>query len=67
MTNHSNTEDDADGTKRGARRHRRAVDPGRGPEQVWHSTLWEDDDRAWGGAVDEDDERILRERPPHWG
>lgn len=27
---------------------------------------WEDDDRAWGDAGDDDD-RILRERPPHWG
>jgi len=49
------------------RRPRRAVDPGRGPEQVWRNTAWEDDDRAWGGRGEDDDERILRERPPHWG
>lgn len=26
---------------------------------------WEDDDRAWGDGRDDED-RILRERPPHW-
>ena len=55
---------------RGKRRHRRAVDPGRGPEPVWHDAAWEDDPRAWGedaGALEDDsDRRILREKPPHW-
>ncbi|WP_147916141.1 hypothetical protein [Ruania zhangjianzhongii] len=52
------------------RRPRRAVDPGRGPEPVWHGAAWEDDPRAWGDRGEdpdqESDERILRERPPHW-
>ncbi|PWD51951.1 hypothetical protein C8046_16160 [Serinibacter arcticus] len=28
---------------------------------------WEDDDRAWGDGGGDDEDRILRERPPHWG
>lgn len=28
---------------------------------------WEDDDRAWGDGGRDDEDRILRERPPHWG
>jgi len=54
---------------RGTRRHRRAVDPGRGPEPVWHRTAWEDDPRAWGDTDEgesDSDQRILREKPPHW-
>ncbi|WP_022919484.1 hypothetical protein [Ruania albidiflava] len=54
---------------RGKRRHRRAVDPGRGPEPVWHRTAWEDDPRAWGDTDEgesDSDQRILREKPPHW-
>lgn len=48
------------------RRHRRAVDPGNGPEPVWTRHAWEDDPRAWGDDGDASDERILREKPPHW-
>ncbi|HIZ34446.1 MAG TPA: hypothetical protein H9815_01610 [Candidatus Ruania gallistercoris] len=54
------------------RRPRRAVDPGLGPEPVWQGAAWEDDPRTWGdrdGSEDPErdgDERILRERPPHW-
>ena len=56
--------------RRRTRRPRRAVDPGRGPEPVWHGSAWEDDPRAWGDRGEDQeqdsDERILRERPPHW-
>ncbi len=55
---------------RGRRGHRRAVDPGRGPEPVWHRPAWEDDPRAWGDNREDpeqdSDQRILREKPPHW-
>ncbi|WP_454301150.1 hypothetical protein [Salana multivorans] len=27
---------------------------------------WEDTDSAWGDRSGDDDDRILRERPPHW-
>ena len=54
---------------RGTRRHRRAVAPGRGPDPVWHRSAWEDDPRAWGEREESEsdsDQRILREKPPHW-
>lgn len=53
-------------TPRGKRRHRRAVDPGRGAEPVGHRPAWEDDPRAWGDSQDDSDQRILQEKPPHW-
>lgn len=35
-------------------------------ERVLPDRAWEDDDRAWNDRERDDDERILRERPPHW-
>jgi hypothetical protein len=43
---------------------------GRGVADVLPTTASEDTDRAWGdwrAGADPDDERLLRERPPHWG
>lgn len=61
---------DAERSKPRKRRARRAVDPGRGPEPVWQGGAWEDDPHAWGERGEDQeadaDERILRERPPHW-
>ncbi|GMA30448.1 hypothetical protein [Litorihabitans aurantiacus] len=38
------------------------------PAPVIPDRAWEDDDRAWGErSPDDDADRILRERPPHWG
>ena len=49
------------------------ADQGRTPgpahsDPVLPHRAWEDDDRAWGGSkgADSDDERYLRDVPPHW-
>ncbi len=51
---------------RGPRRHRRAVRPGR--EAPVLSPTSDDADLGWGDApVPDDDDRLRREVPPHWG
>ena len=48
------------------RRPRRAVRPGR--EEPVHSPTSDDADLGWGDApVPDDDDRLRREVPPHWG
>lgn len=42
---------------RRSRRSRRSMVPQR---------AWEDDPRAWGEGPEDDDDRLLREKPPHW-
>ncbi|WP_313556703.1 hypothetical protein, partial [Miniimonas arenae] len=34
---------------------------------VLPSKAWEDEDRAWGDRGGDDEDRLRRERPPHWG
>ncbi|QOR71529.1 hypothetical protein IM660_04355 [Ruania alkalisoli] len=62
-------------SERPRRRHRRAVHPGTGPEPLVDRRLVESgEDRAQrgedghdGGTPDRsDDERFLRDVPPHW-
>ena len=48
-----------------------AVEESAAPSEIKPPVLptraWEDDDRAWGDrGSDGDDERFLREKPPHW-
>ena len=48
-----------------------AAGPGPGPrdgdDPVLPARAAEDADEAWGDRPDTDDERLSRERPPHWG
>jgi hypothetical protein len=54
-------------------RRRRRADSGRsedGPEGLLPARAAEDTGRAWGDWRDDgdtNDERLLRDRPPHWG
>ena len=49
---------------RGPERKRRAG--GTDDEPVLPTRAAEDTGHAWGEADEDDDERITRERPPHW-
>lgn len=59
--------DAADG--RQPARTRRAAPTGRGRRPrppILPDRAAEDRDESWGDRAGDDDERILRERPPHW-
>jgi len=47
------------------RRHRRAVRAGK-EQPASDEKAWDDDDRAWGDAPDDREERLRRDVPPHW-
>ncbi|WP_089774564.1 hypothetical protein [Ruania alba] len=46
------------------RKHRRAVRPGTGPEPLVDRRQYESDGTDTGGS--DDDDRFLRDVPPHW-
>jgi hypothetical protein len=48
------------------RRHRRAVRAGT-EQPASDEKAWDEDDRAWGDAPEDREERLRRDVPPHWG
>lgn len=66
MNRSDHTDSDGDTPEPAAgRRHRRAVSQGiEVPLDDVRS--WDEDDRAWGQGPDDNNERLLREKPPHW-
>ena len=53
-------------SKRPARRgHRRVSLPGKGTEEP--DTVRETDPESLSDGVDDNDERLRRDKPPHWG
>lgn len=44
----------------------KAVRAAADPAPVIPDRAWEDMGRGWGEREDSDDDRFLREKPPHW-
>ncbi|MHA7985781.1 hypothetical protein ACX9R5_08235 [Rathayibacter sp. CAU 1779] len=65
--------DRSTGTRRPGRRAQRPGAPGSDPTPQARAgadaavRASEDTDRAWGDGSDRNDERLRRDKPPHWG
>ncbi|WP_180359758.1 hypothetical protein [Miniimonas arenae] len=55
------------GTEPGATAQRASAAARPPAPAVLPSKAWEDEDRAWGDRGGDDEDRLRRERPPHWG